>query len=424
MTLPHGTRPLSGVLRALSDYDPAWHIFAGSGQPPPVMPPDREAGPLHGWLIGLKDNIAMEGRVPGAGLARALATGDVPSNVARRLSDAGAQLIGGLAMDEGALGASGQNPWGGITRNPADPMASTGGSSSGSAAAVAAGLVHAAIGTDTMGSVRIPAAFCGILGLKPTRGLIGRGGIVALAPSLDTVGLLATTTGALRSLLAVLSGPDPSDPDSAIGSPVPGSAGMPRLGLAAAPMMPELAPQTRAARDAAVAGLGALGLPVRPITIADWTPALTRRAAFLTVEAEAAESLSWALEAGIASPALRRKLDHGRDLGAERRAMAHETLSRAAAGCNAALQAVDILITATTPAPAQDAGQSAPVEVADFTVLANAAGLPALSLPLPVPAGKRPVGLQLIGRPWAEAYLLWLADWMTAAGLTARPTSA
>ena len=166
-------------------------------------------GPLAGKVIGLKANIACAGAPWSAGLAhRADINALTDAHVTARLRAAGARVLPGLNMDAAALGGTTENPHFGATRNPLATAFSAGGSSGGSGAAVAAGLVDVAIGTDTLGSIRIPAAYCGLYGLKPTFGLIGRSGIVPLAPSLDCAGPLCAsshaTSGRLCARLQVL----------------------------------------------------------------------------------------------------------------------------------------------------------------------------------------------------------------------------
>src|SRR5579871_269312 len=185
---------------------------------------------LDGIAIALKDNIDAAGRVPAA---------DAPA--VRRLRDAGAVILGKLNMEEAALGGVTDNPHFGRTENPHRPGFTAGGSSGGSAAAVAGGLCAAALGTDTGGSVRIPAAYCGIVGLKPTRDLIPLEGVVLLSRRLDHVGLLTRSVGDAALLLA------------ALGDPAPPARAQPP----AAPPAPRLAVLTNFAREAVEPGVAA-----------------------------------------------------------------------------------------------------------------------------------------------------------------------
>ncbi|MGH9792509.1 MAG: amidase, partial [Candidatus Acidiferrales bacterium] len=182
----------------------------------------RYRGPLHGIPIALKDNIHTRGVRTTAG---SKVLGDfVPAEdatVAARLREAGAILLGKTNMHEFAYGVTSENPFYGPVRNPWDRSRIPGGSSGGSAAAIAAGLCCASVGSDTGGSIRIPAALCGVVGLKPTFGRVSAHGVIALCPSLDHTGPLARTVGDAAILLAAIAGADPLD------SP---TMGQPRLG--------------------------------------------------------------------------------------------------------------------------------------------------------------------------------------------------
>ncbi len=171
--------------------------------------------PLAGFPLAVKDNIVLQGLRATAG-SRILENFVSPytSTALQRLLDAGAVVIGKANMDEFGMGSSGENSAYGATKNPRDHSRVPGGSSSGSAAAVAQGIVAVALGTDTGGSIRLPAAFCGVLGLKPTYGRVSRYGVIAYASSLDQVGPFARSTENLAALLEVMSGHDPMDATS------------------------------------------------------------------------------------------------------------------------------------------------------------------------------------------------------------------
>ncbi|HEX9899218.1 MAG TPA: amidase, partial [Candidatus Methylomirabilis sp.] len=175
----------------------------------------EDRGPLHGIPIALKDLVMTRGvrTTCGSRILRDWVP-DTDATVARRLADAGAVLLGKLNMHEFAYGPTGVNPHYGTSRNPWDRHRIPGGSSSGSGVAVAAGLCAGALGTDTGGSVRIPAALCGIVGLKPTYGRVSRAGVVPLAWSLDHVGPMTRTVTDAALLLQVLAGRDPADPST------------------------------------------------------------------------------------------------------------------------------------------------------------------------------------------------------------------
>ena len=176
---------------------------------------NRPISILDGLIFGVKDNIAvsnMPWTAGFAGLKNKIAKRD--SEVVRRLRSAGAIPAAMLNMDEGALGAVTRNPYFGLTSNPLNLNYTAGGSSGGSAAAVAAKFFKMALGTDTLGSVRIPAAYCGNFGFKPTPGLISRAGLFYLSKSFDTIGLLSDDLGLITNLFGFLVGPDPLDSGS------------------------------------------------------------------------------------------------------------------------------------------------------------------------------------------------------------------
>ena len=396
--------------------------------------------PLAGVPVAVKDILHLEG-VPTTCGSRILEGYRPPftATAVERLEAAGAVVLGKTNMDEFAMGSSTENSAFRPTRNPWDPARVPGGSSGGSAAAVAAGMATLALGTDTGGSIRQPAALCGVVGLKPTYGRVSRYGVVAFASSLDQVGPLARTVEDVALLASVICGRDPYDATSA---DVPaaglregfeaGARGL-RIGVPWGFLDGLDASVAGSFRDAlrALEGLGAatvdVALPHLPHAIATY---------YIVATAEASSNLARydGVRYGLRAPGrhdLRALYGETRDLGfgpevkrriilgtfvlssgykdayylrAQRvRTLIRRDFEAAFAGC-------DVIAMPTTPTPAFRLGEKTadPLEMylADvFTVPANLAGLPGLSVPAGL-IGGLPVGLQLLGRPFDEATLL------------------
>lgn len=370
------------------------------------------ARPLEGVLTAVKDNLAVAGLPWSAGIGgwrdrRA----DRDSNAVARLRAAGAVIVGTLNMHEGALGATSDNPAFGRCQNPLHAGHTPGGSSGGSGAALAAGLVDLTLGTDTMGSVRIPAAYCGVAGLKPSDGLIGRAGLALLCPSLDCIGPLAPRVADLRVPLSVLAGPDGHDPLSRPAPPDlvapagetvrPADLSGRRLVRLCLPGDVEPEPEVMHAFEDAVAAAAAAGAEIVERTIDGWSAQGARRAGLLLIEAEAArEMAAFVAEdapAEAVSAEFRAMLDYGRRVPAERVLQAWQVLRGMAAAVERTLGGVDALLLPTAPQRAFPHDGATPVNQAELTAPANFAGLPALSLPVPLAGETLPGAVQLIG---------------------------
>lgn len=383
---------------------------------------DRRAtrlSPLDGIPVALKDNIDLAGVPTTNGLApRDGMTPQTDATVVRQLREAGAVILGKLNLDEGALGATTNNEHHGRTQNPWCSGVTPGGSSGGPAAAVAGRLCAAALGTDTMGSIRIPAAYCGVAGLKPTFGVVSTRGVVPLSWRLDHVGPLCRSVRDLGLVLDSIAGYDPAHPES-VAVPDPGGYGAIKavdvsgatVGIITNFDRVALPADLRQAFESALRLLRLLGANFREITLSDYDPSKARLAGLLVVEAEGAVSLEAELIAhpNAVSATLRAMLDYGRNVERDRLIKAKRMVRRAGLELNRAFDKVDVVAAPTTPQTAFPFDAPVPVNQADLTALANFAGCPALSLPCGLSDDRKPIGLQLIGPAFSERKLLSVA---------------
>jgi Asp-tRNA(Asn)/Glu-tRNA(Gln) amidotransferase A subunit family amidase len=388
---------------------------------------DGVIGRLDGVPLALKDNFDMAGWPTRAGLPgrERPVLGD--AHVVARLRASGAVLVGKTNMDEGALGTVTDNPHFGATHNPHRHGFTAGGSSGGAAAAVAAGLAVAAVGSDSLGSIRIPASYCGVYALKPTHGEISARGLVPAARRLDAVGLLARSADDLTVLLQVLAGYDADDARSrrrrvafALPDWEPGNL---RTGL-----LPDLAaigvqPEVIDVFEAALAKLPhALG-DRRTVDFDDWNFSRTRRAGLLLMEAEMLSTFAEDL-ANTQHPVsshFRNMLDFAANKSAADYAVADRVLDAATLKMRRLFAQVDVLVLPTTPQGAFPLDGPAPASQADLTSFASLAGCPAVSLPMGTLPNGLPIGLQLVGARGSDLRLLELAS-VCAATLDVEPT--
>ncbi len=361
-------------------------------------------GPLDGLAVAVKDNIDMAGLPTTAGIAHyrgAVAAADAP--LVARLKACGAVIVGKTNLHEAALGATSDNPWFGRCENPRRAGYTPGGSSGGSAAAVAAGLCSLAVGTDTMGSVRIPAAYCGVAGFKPTRGALSTGGVVPLCPFLDHVGLLAPSAGEVARAWHGLAGADP-------GHTALGFKGR-RIGTLPNLLGVEPADGVAAMLREALACLRDAGAALVEAHLPGWDTPRLRRDAFTLCEIDGAAFHQPALERDPAgfSAEMREWFAYGAKQDAQARAAIAERLIQAAQLAGDLLGGFDLLVLPTCPQAAFAHGTPAPLNQADFTVLANIAGAPAVSIPWGTDPAGMPLGLQLVGRPGSDDNVLRMA---------------
>jgi aspartyl-tRNA(Asn)/glutamyl-tRNA(Gln) amidotransferase subunit A len=368
-----------------------------------------DRGVLHGLPVAVKDIVDTAGVATTMG-SRHFA-GNVPARdaeVVTRLRAAGAIVVGKTTTHEFAYGPFGDRSADGPCANPHDPSRMSGGSSAGSAAAVAAGLVPLAIGTDTGGSVRIPAALCGVAGIRPTFGSVPGDGVFPLSWSLDTVGVLAADVAGTAEGWRTLT----DTPDAA----PPADGGTPRVGLVTGPWFGRLDGAVRAAFDAFVATLAARAA-VEPVAVAD---AEELHGLYVTVQsAEAAaihhERLMTAPD--LFDPEVRQRLEIAMKVPGHAYAAAMRRLTEVRATAADRLAGFDVLALPTVPVVAPPLGMRDAVggwATARDALLAHDAlwgvlGLPAVSIPIPNPGGL-PVGAQLVGAPGGDAALLAMAE--------------
>lgn len=379
----------------------------------------RGLGPLDGVPFAVKDNIAVAGLPSTSGVrGRHAAIADEDAFCVTLLKEQGCVLLGTLNMHEGALGATTDNIAYGRCLNPwgVDDQLTPGGSSGGSGAAVAAGLCAFALGTDTMGSVRIPAAYCGVYGFKPSYGRISSDGLSHLSWTLDHIGPLARSAKDLRALMAtlaightgaVVTKPSVDYREFWLDEPVHFA------GLTIGALVTDIAvePAVQEAYEQALERLAALGAQVEPVRLDIESPAKLRRKGLLISEAEGAVAFAAerAMGGDALTPDFRALLDYGANQPGERLASAYHGVlaARAAVEKQLAFQGIDLLVSPTAPQRAFPQGGPVPSSQADFTCLANVCDLPAASIPLAVDG--LPIGLQVMGPSWSDPFVLRVA---------------
>jgi AtzE family amidohydrolase len=402
---------------ALADADKVDRRIAAGDDP----------GPLAGVPFAAKNLFDIEGVTTLAGskilAANPPATQD--ATAVARLKAAGAVLVGATNMDEFAYGFVTENAHYGVTRNPHDTARVAGGSSGGSAAAVAARMVPLALGSDTNGSIRVPAAFCGVYGLKPTYGRISRAGAFLFAASLDSVGPFARSVRDLARVFDLLQGPDARDPVCSKRPPEPTSAepqrdakGL-RIGLLGGYFAQGASPEVFAAVERAARALNATEVVELPGV------ELARTAAFLITAVEGGNLHLDRLRTkpGDFDPAVVERLMAGALVPAAWYVQAQRYRRVFRDRVHAVFQNFNVLLAPATPCPAIKIGQKT-IEFAGQEIPARAnlgiytqpisfLGLPVVTVPV-YEAGKLPLGVQVIGAPYREADVLRVARQLSA----------
>ncbi|HOW27410.1 MAG TPA: Asp-tRNA(Asn)/Glu-tRNA(Gln) amidotransferase subunit GatA [Elusimicrobiota bacterium] len=399
-------------------------------------------GPLAGVPIAIKDNMCVQGlKTTCASKILESFVAPYDATVIRRLREADAVLVGKTNMDEFAMGSSTENSAFQTTRNPWNTDCIPGGSSGGSAAAVAARLAAAALGSDTGGSIRQPAACCGVVGLKPTYGLVSRYGLVAFASSLDQIGPFTWNVGDAALILQVIAGHDPLDSTS-VDRPVPhytnaltGSVKGLRIGLPDEYFVKGLDPEVERAVLESVRVFESLGATVQKISLPHTEYAVA--VYYILAPSEASANLArydgvrYGHRSGNAKNLLEQyELSRQEGFGSEvkRRIMlgtyalsagyydayylkAQKVRTLIQRDFDSAFKQVDVILTPTAPTPAfrlgEKSGDPLQMYLSDiFTISCNMAGLPGLSMPCGFSSAGLPIGLQLMGRPFEEETVL------------------
>jgi aspartyl-tRNA(Asn)/glutamyl-tRNA(Gln) amidotransferase subunit A len=380
----------------------------------------RWRGPLHGVPLALKDNIDTAGIRTSC--ASALFVDRVPdedADVTRRLKQAGAVILGKLNMDEFGLGGNSVVTYFKPVRNPWMPDRSAGGSSGGSAAAVAAELCFGALGTDSTGSLRIPATFCGVVGFKPTYGRVSPRGVVPLSWTFDHVGPVARTVEDAALILQVIAGHDPQDPTTldvpvpdyvtAMKAPVTGL----RLGIPRVQFYDAVDAEVAAAVEEALAVLRRIAPQVRDMRL----PPLVTVPSVAAEEMYAYHADTFAKTPWLYQPPTRRRLDAFAKLTAGDYILGRREIDRLRRDIRKVFEQVDVLVMPTVkiqPRTIEEAIKRAESErplppelgnTGDFNML----GLPAISVPCGFTKSGLPIGLQIVGPHFGEGHVLALA---------------
>ena len=349
-------------------------------------------GPLAGLTIGIKTNIAVEGLHWTAGMAlhrSRIAQRD--AEVIALMRAAGAAIIGTVNMEEAALGAKTDNPWYGKTHNPHRIGFTPGGSSGGSGAAVAAGLCDVALGTDTMGSVRIPAAYCGVYGFKPAQRAVSQDGLEMTEASLDVIGPLARSLDVLEKAARIISQFGEASELASAPAMLAGLGGV------------ACEPAVLTSYETAARMLGSSQMIALPHALSR-----VRFAGFIKTTKWLDEHLADA-DSALLSSHLKTLVSYGHDRLPDSWATDQNVLEETGAAIRAAVDKHGAILMPTAPQAAFSHSENVPANQADFTCLANIAGLPAISMPAGHDERGMPVAVQIVGRAGEETRLFAIA---------------
>ena len=374
-------------------------------------------GPLHGIPLALKDLYDTAGiRTTAGSTFFADRVPDTDARAVTLLYQAGAVLLGKLNMHEWALGVTNINPHYGPSRNPWDPSRITGGSSGGAAAALAAGLCMGALGSDTGGSIRIPASLCGIVGLKPTFGRVSLQGVIPLSWNLDHAGPMARTVTDAALLLQAIAGYDPDDPVS-VALPVDhllatinaGVTGW-RIALATDAHFGEADPEVISAVRRAATVFEELGARVEAVDLSQGREAAQMNALMTTSDAAAFHRDRLRDHPHRFGADVLARMERGAQFTSTEYILARRFQSEWRRRLERLFEQFDLLLTPATPITAPvieglDAIEAAR-QLTRCTAPFNLAGLPALSVPCGLSAAGLPIGLQIVAAPWNEARVL------------------
>lgn len=378
-------------------------------------------GPLHGIPIAVKDNLQTCGTKTTSG-SKIFAEWipDEDATAVRKLKEAGAIIIGKANLHEFAMGATSENPHYGVIRNPWNLEKIPGGSSGGSAVAVAACLAYGALGTDTAGSIRLPAAMCGIAGIKPTYGLVSRHGCFPFSWSLDHVGPMARTVKDTAILLEVMAGYDEKDPSTCTGrynfgfKPRTDLRGV-RLGLMRKYLFEDMDPAVERVINGAVEHLKELGAEIVFLELPGLDEALQSLKVIAQAEVYSVHEPLLEKFSDLYGEDVKFRFRFGRQLTAAAYLNAQRIRRRFIAQASETLAGVDALVGPTNVRQPYTIGTVPPEEAINnmFTLgktpLANILGFPSLTIPCGYTSEGLPVGLQLIGKPFSEKRLFEIA---------------